>query len=116
MTRGEVTIEDLNIAGGGAGSESNGLQIEGGNDAIIGLSITGFGGTGVNVSSNANTIGAGMCSGAGNLISENGSGVGLVGTSATGTPRREPDRHRFRRNDSGTEHVLWGRRLRRRDR
>ncbi len=83
LTRGDVTIEDLNLDGSGAGSGADGLDIQGGDDALLGMQITGFGATGVSVTSAANTIG-GTASGAGNLVSDNNYGVAIAGASATG--------------------------------
>jgi Right handed beta helix region len=107
LTRGDVTIEDLNIDGSGAGSTADGLDIQGSGVAILGLGITGFGGSGVSVTGDQdsitgstitgntgsgivisgasdNTIG-GTTAGAGNVISANaGYGVWITGSGASG--------------------------------
>jgi hypothetical protein len=105
LTRNDVTIQDLVIDGSGAGSTSDGLDIQGSGVAVVGMGVSNFGGVGIYVATSSvqieqsqitdnggagieidggggNTIG-GTAADDGNLISGNG-GAGIF-ISAAGT-------------------------------
>ncbi len=94
LTRGEVTIEDLDIDGSQAGSGANGLQVEANGIALVGLGITNFGASGVLVFGDQTLITGSTITGnsgaidifgaSGNTIGGTGAGQGNVISGSAG--------------------------------